>query len=93
MHSNLDGLYDDFEQAQRAAVEVTDRYRDTPADDPRRASLWGEVVSRTERSATLLRRWLAETADRAPVPHLGQDQAAREPEAPATREPALAHRG
>jgi hypothetical protein len=53
-------LYEDFQDAQQAAVEVTDRYRETPAGDPRKDALWQEVVTRTETSARLLRRWLAE---------------------------------
>ena len=53
-------LYEDFQQARLAAVEVTDRYRDAPADDPRKAALWRDVVTRTELAHTLLKRWLAE---------------------------------
>jgi hypothetical protein len=56
-------LYDAFEQAQRAAVELTDRYRELPIDDPRKEALWGEVVSQTARSQGLLKRWLAEAGD------------------------------
>jgi hypothetical protein len=53
-------LYEDFQNAQQAAVEVTDRYSATPAGDPRKDALWQEVVSRTEASHRLLKRWLAE---------------------------------
>jgi hypothetical protein len=55
--------YEDFQDAQQAAVEVTDRYRDTPADDPRKDALWREVVIRTEFSQRLLKRWLAKADD------------------------------
>ena len=53
-------LYEDFQQARLAAVEVTDRYRAAAADDPRREALWRDVVSRTDRAHSLLKRWLAE---------------------------------
>jgi hypothetical protein len=53
-------LYEDFQQARLAAVEVTDQYREAPADDPRKAALWREVVSRTDLAHQLLKRWLAE---------------------------------
>jgi hypothetical protein len=53
-------IYEDFQQARFAAVEVTDRYREAPADDPHKDALWREVVSRTELAHTLLKAWLAE---------------------------------
>jgi CHASE3 domain sensor protein len=67
MDLNQTVLYEDFQEAQQAAVEVTDRYRDTPADDPRKDALWREVVSRTELSHRLLKRWLAEVEELEPV--------------------------
>jgi hypothetical protein len=60
-------LYEDFQAARAAAVEATDRYRDTPADDPRKDALWGEVVTRTELSHRLLKRWLAEVGHPEPL--------------------------
>jgi hypothetical protein len=56
-------LYEDFQDAQQAAVEVTDRYRETPAGDPLKDALWQEVMSRTETSHRLLKRWLAEVGE------------------------------
>jgi hypothetical protein len=53
-------LYEDFEHARLVAVEVTDRYRDAPADDPRKDALWRDVVTRTEVAQQLLKRWLNE---------------------------------
>ncbi len=53
-------LYEDFQQARLAAVEVTDQYREAPADDPRKDALWRDVVSRTDLAHQLLKRWLAE---------------------------------
>ena len=61
-------LYEDFQQARLAAVEVTDRYRDAPADDPHKDDLWRDVVSRTDLAHQLLKRWLAEVE--APEPEL-----------------------
>ncbi len=61
-------LYEDFQQARLAAVEVSDQYREAPADDPRKAALWREVVSRTDLAHQLLKRWLAEVE--APEPEL-----------------------
>jgi hypothetical protein len=61
-------LYEDFQQARLAAVEVTDRYRDAPADDPCKDALWRDVVSRTDLAHQLLKRWLAEVD--APEPEL-----------------------
>ena len=53
-------LYEDFQRARLAAVEVTDRYREAAADDPRKDALWRDVVSRTDLAQRLLKRWLAE---------------------------------
>lgn len=52
--------YEAFQDAQQAAVEVTDRYCAIPVGDPRKEALWQEVVSRTEESHNLLKAWLAE---------------------------------
>ncbi len=61
-------LYEDFQQARLAAVEVTDRYRDAPAGDPRKDALWRHLVSRTDLAHQLLKPWLAEVE--APEPEL-----------------------
>jgi len=52
-------LYEDFQRARMAAVEVTDRYRAAAADDPRKDALWRDVVNQTELAHQLLKRWLA----------------------------------
>ncbi len=61
-------LYEDFQRARLAAVEVTDLYREAPADDPHKDALWRDVVSRTDLAHQLLKRWLAEVE--APEPEL-----------------------
>jgi hypothetical protein len=61
-------LHEDFQRARLAAVEVTDRYREAPADDPHKDALWRDVVSRTDLAHQLLKRWLAEVE--APEPEL-----------------------
>ena len=53
-------LYEDFQQARAAAVELTDRYRAVPHDDPCKDALWRDVVSRTVLAQRLLKRWLDE---------------------------------
>jgi hypothetical protein len=47
-----------FVQARQTAVAATDAYRALPADDPRRAVLWDEVVDSTERAQRLLELYL-----------------------------------
>jgi len=61
-------LYEDFQRARLAAVEVTDRYREATADDPYRDALWRDVVTQTDHAQQLLKRWLAEVE--APEPEL-----------------------
>jgi hypothetical protein len=55
----------EFEEARRVAIEATDRFHAARDDDPARASLWRDVVTRTEASQRLLLRWLdaAELSD------------------------------
>jgi len=60
-------LYEDFQRARLAAVEVTDRYREASADDPHKDALWRDVVSRTDLAHQLLKRWLAEVEAREPA--------------------------
>ena len=62
-------LYEQFTDARRVAVELTDRYLATPRDDPRRAELWDCVVRQTETARQLLESWLC----REPAP-LGAEQ-------------------
>ena len=52
-------LYEQFVNARLKAVELTDTYRQTSADDPRRAVLWEGVVRQTELARGLLESWLA----------------------------------
>jgi hypothetical protein len=52
-------LYEQFAAARLIAVELTDAYRETSADDPRRAVLWEGVVRQTELARGLLESWLA----------------------------------
>jgi len=52
-------LYEQFAEARLKAVELTDAYRETAADDPRRAVLWEGVVRQTELARGLLESWLA----------------------------------
>jgi hypothetical protein len=60
----------DFEEARRAAIEAADRFHAARNDDPARASLWREVVTRTEASQRLLLRWLDARAEREDEDHL-----------------------
>ena len=52
-------LYEQFAAARLKAVELTDAYRETSSDDPRRAILWEGVVRQTELARGLLESWLA----------------------------------
>jgi hypothetical protein len=52
-------LYEQFVAARTKAVELTDAYRATAADDPRRAIMWEGVVRQTEVARELLESWLA----------------------------------
>lgn len=54
-------LYEEFGQARQEAVELTDRYREAPADAPDRDLLWERVVNQTETARLLLVCWLRET--------------------------------
>ncbi len=51
-------LYEQFVRARLKAVQLTDTYRETPANDPRRAVIWEGVVQQTELARTLLESWL-----------------------------------
>jgi hypothetical protein len=55
----FDVLYEQFVAARLKAVELTDAFRETPTDDPRRAILWDEVVRQTEQARGLLESYLA----------------------------------
>jgi len=52
-------LYEQFVAARLKAVELTDAYRETSTDDPRRAVLWDGVIRQTEVARGLLESWLA----------------------------------
>jgi hypothetical protein len=58
MELSTASLSTDFEEARRVAIEATDRFHAARDDDPARASLWRDVVTRTEASQSLLLRWL-----------------------------------
>jgi hypothetical protein len=51
-------LYEEFVRARQEAVELTDRYRDAPANAPDRDLLWERVVHQTETARSLLESWL-----------------------------------
>jgi hypothetical protein len=55
-------LYEQFVAARLKAVELTDAYRATEDDDPRRAVLWESVVHQTELARALLETWLTASA-------------------------------
>jgi hypothetical protein len=51
-------LYEQFVDARREAVELTDHYNDIAPTDPYRAELWQRVVVQTETARALLETWL-----------------------------------
>jgi len=51
-------LYEEFVQARQEAVELTDRFREAPANAPDRDLLWERVVRQTETARVLLLSWL-----------------------------------
>jgi hypothetical protein len=51
-------LYEQFADARLKAVELTDRYHQTSADDPERAVLRACVERQTELARSLLESWL-----------------------------------
>lgn len=59
MRLNETMLYEQFVAARLKAVELTDAFRETSSDDPRRAVLWEGVVRQTEVARGLLESWLA----------------------------------
>ena len=56
-------LYEEFVRARQEAVELTDQYREAPADAPNRDQLWERVVRQTETARRLLEFWLARRSD------------------------------
>jgi hypothetical protein len=54
-------LYEQFEAARSRAVEITDRYHEAAANDPRRDGLWESVMRETEVARSLLEAWLHST--------------------------------
>ncbi len=65
-------LYEQFVDARRRAVELTDRYNAIPPNDPTRAEAWAHVVRHTETARQLLESWLRTGGDEA-----GPERAAR----------------
>jgi hypothetical protein len=55
-------LYEQFVDARVKAVELTDTYHHTAADDPDRPVLWDSVVRQTELARGLLESWLRSRA-------------------------------
>jgi hypothetical protein len=58
MQIDVTVLYEEFVRARQEAVELTDRYRDAPANAPDRDLLWARVVRQTETARSLLESWL-----------------------------------
>jgi hypothetical protein len=56
-------LYEEFVAARLRAVQLTDAYREMPADDPCRPLLWDGVVSQTEDARCLLETWPGRNSD------------------------------
>jgi hypothetical protein len=54
-------LYEQFVDARRIALEITDQYREVSVNDPNRATLWERVVLQTETARVLLESWLEST--------------------------------
>ena len=52
-------LFEEFVRARQQAVELTDWYREAPADAPDHDHLWEQVVRQTEEARALLETWLA----------------------------------
>jgi hypothetical protein len=51
-------LYEQFSDARREAIALTDRYHQADDTDPNRALLWQDVVLQTETAQRLLEAWL-----------------------------------
>ena len=51
-------LYEQFIAARLKAMELSDAYRQTPADDPRRTVIWDDAMRQTELARGLLVSWL-----------------------------------
>jgi hypothetical protein len=58
MSTDETGLFENFVRASQNAVELTDWYRETPADAPDHDQLWEQVVRQTEQARSLLETWL-----------------------------------
>lgn len=91
-------LYEEFLEARRVAIDLTDTFQRVEAGDPRRAALWEGVVRQTEVARGLLDTWLKVSAVLQHAPTAPAFWAsAREPlklraadRAPASGEPAWA---
>lgn len=51
-------LYEQFVDARRVAVELTDHYNQIPKSDPTKDEVWDRVVRQTEAARQLLELWL-----------------------------------
>jgi hypothetical protein len=67
MRLKQDVSYEDVVEARARAVELTDRYHASSAEDPRRGELWADVVRQTEHARRVLQTWLDQEGDRARV--------------------------
>lgn len=55
-------LYEEFLEARREAIDLTDAFHNVHAGDPRRKALWEGVVRQTELARRLLETWLRVSA-------------------------------
>lgn len=51
-------LYEQFVEARRVAIDLTDTFQSVEGGDPRRAFLWEGVMRQTEVARRLLDTWL-----------------------------------
>jgi hypothetical protein len=72
MRIDENNLYEQFVDARRIALELTDQYREGAVNDPNRTQLWERVVRQTETARALLESWLesSEVAESAREPAL-----------------------
>ncbi|GAC1317779.1 MAG: hypothetical protein NVSMB2_11880 [Chloroflexota bacterium] len=55
-------LYEEFLEARRVAIDLTDAFQNVEAGDPRREAIWEGVVRQTEVARRLLDTWLRVSA-------------------------------
>jgi hypothetical protein len=51
-------LYEEFVEARRTAIELTDHYEEANVTDPHRPELWTHAMRQTETARLLLEEWL-----------------------------------